>query len=250
MQGMNHQDENRHAPAGAGFATTHWSIVLQAGRKRQPAADQALATLCQNYWYPLYAYVRRHVNDASEAQDLTQEFFARLLEKDILALATPERGRFRSFLLTALKNFLANQRNKAHARKRGGTRPTLSLDFDAGDSRYSLEPGHELTPDRLYERKWALALLDRVLNRLREEYSAGGKANLFECLRPFIGGNPADAAYADVANELGMTAGAAKVAAHRLRKRYRDVLRDELAHTVADPADINDEINWLFQVLS
>jgi RNA polymerase sigma factor (sigma-70 family) len=250
MGRMNHRDENGDQSPAAGFATTHWSLVLKAGRKPQRAADQALATLCQSYWYPLYAYVRRHIKDASEAQDLTQEFFARMLEKDLLALAAPERGRFRSFLLTALKNFLANEWNKMHAQKRGGTRPALSLDFDVGDSRYSLEPGHELTPERLYERKWALTLLDRVLDRLREEYSAGGKMELFECLRPFIGGTPADVAYADVVKELGLSAGAAKVAAHRLRRRYRDLLRDELAQTVADPADIDDEINWLFQALS
>jgi len=250
MGGMSHRDENRGPAPSAGFATTHWSLVLQAGHKPQQAADQALATLCQNYWYPLYAYVRRHVKDTSEAHDLTQEFFARLLEKDLLALATPERGRFRSFLLTALKNFLANEWNKAHARKRGGTRPTLSLDLDAGDSRYCLEPSHELTPERLYERKWALTLLDRVLDRLREEYAAGGKGEQLACLAPFLGGNPAEATYADVAKELGMTAGAAKVAAHRMRKRYRDLLRNELAQTVADPADIDDEINRLFQVLS
>jgi RNA polymerase sigma factor (sigma-70 family) len=246
---MNHENENRDRAPAAGFATTHWSLVLRAGRKSEQTADQALAALCQQYWYPLYAYVRRNVNDANAAQDLTQEFFARLLEKDLLALATPERGRFRSFLLTALKNFLANEWNKAHAKKRGGMRPVLSLDFDAGDSRYDLEPGHELTPERLYERKWALTLLDRVLDRLREEYAAEGKAELFESLRPFIGGGPVDAAYADVAKTLGISAGAAKVAAHRLRKRYRDVLRDELAQTVADPADVDDEINWLFQAL-
>jgi RNA polymerase sigma-70 factor (ECF subfamily) len=197
----------------------------------------------------LYAYVRRRVKDVSEAQDLTQEFFARLLEKDLLAAATPERGRFRSFLLTAMKNFLANEWHKAHAQKRGGRRPVLSLDFDSGDSRYAQEPSHDLTPERLYERKWALTLLDRVLRRLREEYRSENKAAHFELLRPFLGGNRAEVAYADVAQQLGMSQGAAKVAAHRLRKRYRNLLRDELAQTVADPADIDDEIAWLFQVL-
>jgi RNA polymerase sigma factor (sigma-70 family) len=249
MGGMS-QPDGQHGPRSAAeFATTHWSVVLEAGRSPRQDADQALATLCQGYWYPLYAYVRRHVRDAAEAQDLTQEFFARLLEKDLLAGATPERGRFRSFLLTAMKNFLANQWHRARAQKRGGRRPVLSLDFEAGDSRYGLEPSHDLTPERLYERKWALTLLDRVLGRLREEYSAAGKGAPFELLRPLLGGGRAVAAYADIARQLGMTEGAAKVAAHRMRKRYRILLRHELAQTVVDPADVDDEICWLFKAL-
>jgi RNA polymerase sigma factor (sigma-70 family) len=246
---MNAPDDQHDLRPAPGFATTHWSVVLEAGRTHRPDADRSLTALCESYWYPLYAYVRRRVKDPGEAQDLTQEFFARLLEKDLLASATPDRGRFRSFLLTAMKHFLANEWNKAHTQKRGGRRLVLSLDFDSGDSRYGLEPAHELTPERLYERKWALTLLDRVLGRLREEYQARGKAAHFERLRPFISGSRTEAAYADAAQELGVSAGAAKVAAHRLRKRYRDLLRDELAQTVADPADIDDEIAWLFQAL-
>lgn len=247
MDGMHDRDGQKgHA---SGFATTHWSIVLGAGRSNQNDADRALATLCKNYWFPLYAYARRRVRDATEAQDLTQEFFARLLEKDILAGASPDRGRFRSFLLTAMKNFLTNEWNKARTQKRGGTRPVLSLDFNSGDSRYGLEPGHDLTPERLYERKWALTLLDRVLSQLRDEYQAADKPKHYELLQPFIGGNRSDASYSEVAQALEMSEGAAKVAAHRLRKRYRDLLRCELAQTVADSADIDDEISWLFQAL-
>ena len=222
---------------------------MAAGCTNQPAAEQALATLCEKYWFPLYAYVRRRVKDSSEAQDLTQEFFARLLEKDILASAAPDRGRFRSFLLTAMKNFLANDWRQARAQKRGGQRRELSLDFAAGDSRYSLEPGHDLTPERLYERKWVMTLLDRVLDRLRAQYVAESHLADFDLLRPFIGGNRAEASYAEVAKELNLSEGAAKVAAHRLRKRYRNLLRSELAQTVADPADIDDEISWLFRAL-
>jgi RNA polymerase sigma-70 factor (ECF subfamily) len=248
MAGMDTNDPRERIPASE-FATTQWSIVLGAGRAKQNDARGALAALCQTYWFPLYAYVRRRVKDASEAQDLTQEFFARLIERDIVASAAPERGRFRSFLLTAMKNFLTNEWNRGHAQKRGGQRPALSLDFDAGDSRLGIEPGHELTPDRLFERKWAMTLLDVVLSRLRTEYAASGKTTQFDLLRHFIGGNRSESSYADVARELEISESAAKTAAHRLRRRYRDLLREELAQTVADPADVDDEISWLFKAI-
>jgi len=242
--------KHQHQQPPQSFATTQWSIVLKAGHANRPDANSALATLCQSYWYPLYTYVRRRVKDASEAQDLTQEFFARLIEKNVLAHASPDIGRFRSFLLTSMKNFLANERNKAHAQKRGGRSALLSLDFDSGDSRYDLEPGHDLTPERLFERNWAMTLLDLVLTRLRDESAEEGKSAQFELLRPFIGGNRPESSYALVAGELNVSPGAAKVAAHRLRRRYRDLLRQELARTVADPADIDDEISWLFQAIA
>jgi len=239
-------------PSDRSFATTHWSIVLEAGRGKgeEGAADPsaALAALCQSYWVPLYAYVRRRVGDVNEAQDLTQEFFARLLEKDLLAHAAPERGRFRSFLLTAMQHFLTNEWKKGQAAKRGGGK-VLSLDFATNDSRLSFEPGHDWTPERIYERSWAITLLDRVLGRLREEYTASGKQQLFEALRPYIGGKREDALLAEVAASLEMTEGAAKVAAHRLRKRYRELIRAELAQTVADEAEIDAEIAWLFNAL-
>jgi RNA polymerase sigma-70 factor (ECF subfamily) len=242
-------DDRQRREEASSFATTNWSLVLGAGRAEEKNAHDALTALCESYWFPLYAYVRRRVKDAGEAQDLTQEFFARLIEKDILASAAPEMGRFRSFLLTAMKNFLANQWNKAHTQRRASRTPILSLDFDAGDSRYSLEPGHDLTAERLFERKWAMTLLDRVLCRLRDEYTSEGKSAHFELLRHFIGGNRAESSYSEVAKELTMSEGAAKVAAHRLRRRYRDLLRHELAQTVADPADVNDEISWLFKAI-
>lgn len=231
------------------FATTHWSLVLEAGRVPRSDADSALATLCQQYWYPLYAYVRRRVPNVSEAQDLTQEFFARLLEKELLAQAAPERGRFRSFLLTALQHFLTNEWHKAQATKRGGGQQVLSLDFAAGDSRLNLDPGHDWTAEKLFERNWAITLLDHVLTQLREEYSQSGRGVMFELLRPYISGNRAEGSLAEVATQLEMTEGAAKVAAHRLRKRYRELLRSELAQTVADPSEIDEEIAWLFSAL-
>lgn len=238
---------------GSSFATTHWSIVLEAGRGRRSLAaagdaNAALQALCQSYWVPLYAYVRRRVRDVSEAQDLTQEFFARLLEKDLLAHAAPERGRFRSFLLTAMQNFLTNEWRKGQAEKRGGGK-VLSLDFATNDSRLSFEPGHDWTPERIFERTWAITLLDHVLTRLRDEYTQTGKQQLFAALRPYIAGKSAEATLAEVAEQLGLTEGAAKVAAHRLRKRYRELLRDELSQTVADEADIDAEIAWLFKAL-
>ena len=235
--------------AAASFATTEWSVVLSAKRSTEKDAQIALAALCQRYWFPLYAYVRRRVHDPSEAQDLTQDFFARLIEKNILAHAAPDRGRFRSFLLTAMKNFLANEWNKARAEKRGGHAPVLSLDFESGDSRCTLEPSHDLTAERLFERKWAMTLLDLVLSRLRNEYAADGKTAQFDLLRHFIGGHRSESSYAEVARDLDMNEGAAKVAAHRLRRRYRDLLRKELAQTVADPADVDDEISWLFKAI-
>src|SRR5437667_1881708 len=231
------------------FATTHWSLVLSAGRPASPASAAALSTLCQRYWYPLYVYVRRTIRDIDEARDLTQEFFARLLEKNTLAHADPERGRFRSFLLTALKHFLINEWEKGQAQKRGGGRTTLALDFEAKDSTFSLEPSHAWTPERLYERQWALTLLDQVLAQLRQEYTAAGKGQLFETLKTCLAGENSTATYADVARPLGMTEGAVKVAAHRLRKRYRELLRQEVAQTVADENEVEDEMRSLFRSL-
>lgn len=234
----------------ASFATTHWSIVLEAGRGGTCAdADGALAQLCQKYWFPLYAYVRRRVHDTNEAQDLTQEFFARLLEKEILAEADPDRGRFRSFLLTAMQNFLTNEWRKAQANKRGGGAKLLSLDFSAGDSKLNFEPGHDWTAERIFERNWGITLLEHVLARLRDEYATAGKENMFAALRPFISSNRDEGSFAALGEQLEMTEGAAKVAAHRLRKRYRELLRAELAQTVADPADVDAEIAWLFQAV-
>ncbi|MDZ7617466.1 MAG: ECF-type sigma factor [Patescibacteria group bacterium] len=174
------------------FATTHWSMVVSAGGPRSSEASRALATLCENYWFPLYAFVRRAGNTAEDAQDLTQEFFVCLLTKNYLATADRQRGRFRSFLLGAMKHFLANQERREAAQKRGGNRLTISLDFHAGESRYrQIEPVDNLTPERLYEKRWALTLLDLVLSRLREEFRAAGKLELFDTLKQFLAGGAA-----------------------------------------------------------
>jgi RNA polymerase sigma-70 factor (ECF subfamily) len=231
------------------FATTHWSIVLTAGRDARDVADDALSALCQTYWYPLYAYTLRRVGDVDEAQDLTQSFFAHLLERRVLAVADPQRGKFRAFLLTAMKNFLANEWDKARAKKRGGTTIRLSLDFDSAQSRYTPEPSHDVTPERLFERQWTLTLLDRVLDRLQTELAAKNKECHFEVLRDYLTGDPQSPDYVDAAGELGITPAAAKQAAYRMRKQYRRLLRAEVAETVADPTDVDDEIRSLFESL-
>jgi RNA polymerase sigma factor (sigma-70 family) len=228
------------------FATTRWSMVLAAGAASSPETERALADLCQRYWFPLYVYVRRRIGDVDQARDLTQEFFARLLEKKTIARADPQRGRFRSFLLTALQHFLANEWQKQQTQKRGGGQRVLSLDFDSKDRQAAFEPAHDWTAERLYERQWALTLLDGVLARLRQEYEAAGKTRWFEQLKPFLAGETKNAAYSGAAAALQVSEGAARVAAHRLRKRYRELLRQEVAQTVADDADVEDEIRALF----
>ncbi len=194
------------------------------------------------------------MNSIDEAQDLTQEFFARLLERNTLAVAAPERGRFRAFLLTALKHFLANERERGNAQKRGGGRMLLSLDFSpdfsSGETRFSLEPAHQLTAERLFERQWIATLLDRVMSQLREEFRAAGKLQQFELLKASIVGDEAEMSYDEIGKSLGMNAGAARTAAHRLRRRYREILRAEIAETVCDPSEVDDEISRLFESLA
>lgn len=244
------QRDRMDSPAPADrFATTRWSIVLAAGQRKAADADQALATLCQTYWYPLYAYVRRRVTDVNEAHDLTQAFFAELLEKNYVGPATPERGRFRAYLLTSLKHFLSHQWEKAKAQKRGGGRTPISLDFNDGDSRIRLEPCDGLTADELYERQWAVALLERVMGLLESEMAASGKKDQFEHLKGFLIGEHGGSTYDDVAAKLGMTAAAAKMAASRMRGRYRQLLREEIAQTVSGPEEVEQEIRDLFQTL-
>jgi len=222
---------------------------LGAGHRPGREAAEALEELCQRYWYPLYAFVRRHIGDVHEAQDLTQEFFAFLLEKNVLASASPQRGRFRSFLLAAIKNFLANQWDRANTRKRGGGIKRLSLDLETGESRLGLEPAHAITPERLFERQWALTLLELVVTKLQAEFTAAGKAQQFELLKDALTGDRKGRPYATLALQLNMSEEATRQAAHRLRKRYRELLREGVAHTVADPADIDEEINSLFAAL-
>lgn len=224
-------------------------MVAQAARRSSPEAAQALATLCETYWYPLYAYVRRRGYAVEDAQDLTQDFFALLLEKDRLGQADRERGRFRTFLLSSLQNYLANEWRKAGARKRGGGRTTLSLDFEKGEHRYRLEPVDDWTPVRIYERRWALTLMERALDRLHDEYDGAGKPELYEALKPQLGGDGPAASYADIGRRLGMTEGAVKTAAHRLRRRCRELLQAEAAQTLADPDDAQSELRELLQAL-
>ncbi len=232
------------------FHTTHWSVVFAAGERRTPDADDALSTLCAAYWYPLYAFVRRSGYDAEAASDLTQGFFARVIEKNFLREADPQRGRFRSFLLASLKHFLSNERERERALKRGGGATLLSIEPEEGESRYAREPVDARTPDVLFERGWAVALLEHVLERLRGELDAEGKAHLFDALKPMLMGERADHTYREIGEGLGMSEGAVKVAVHRLRRRYRDVLEEEIGRTLADPTQLEDEIRHLFAALA
>ena len=229
------------------FASTQWSLVLRAGQRGNQQAEFALASLCQRYWFPLYAYVRRRVADVHRAQDLTQDFFARLLDKNVLASASPDRGRFRSFLLTSLKNFLANEWDREGARKRGGDLQCLSLDWDSGESRLQVEPAHLQTPEREFERQWALSLLEIVVQRLSAEFVASGKTRHFELLKQTLTGDRSSFDYLAIATEMQISEDAARQAAHRLRKRYRELLREEVAATVESDNEIEDEIGRLFE---
>lgn len=234
----------------ATFVTTHWSVVLAAGRSDTTRAQAALARLCQAYWYPLYAYVRRRGYQPHDAQDLTQEFFARLLAQNWLAQADRERGRFRTFLLAALSHFLANEWDKARAKKRGGEVQLVPLQLDSAETRYGQEPADPLTPEQIFERRWALALLDEVLSALRTEHAAAGTEEMFDALKPCLVGDRQTQPYAALATKLGMTEGAVKVAVHRLRQRYRQLLREEIANTVANPGEVDEEMHHLFAVLA
>ncbi|MGO8753145.1 MAG: RNA polymerase sigma factor [Thermoguttaceae bacterium] len=236
-------------PNPSDFAATRWTLVLSAARGSQtPRAAAAMAELCRIYWYPLYAFIRRRGHPAPEAEDLTQEFFAQLLEKHFLAAADREKGRFRTFLLMAVKRFLANEYDRAQARKRGGGQRIVPLEGLEPETRYRLEPADTLTPERLFEQQWALTLLDQVLARLQAEMTAGGQAALFESMKGHLAGSR-DESYAATAARLGMSEGAVKVAVHRLRRRYRALLQEEIAHTVAGPEEIEEEIRYLFTCL-
>jgi RNA polymerase sigma factor (sigma-70 family) len=231
------------------FATTHWTVVVSAGHGPSGEAKQAMAALCETYWYPVYAFVRRQTGNADEAMDLTQGFFARLLEKRDLAGVDRQRGRFRSWLVAAVKNYLANQRDRARADKRGGGRLPISIDASDAESRYRLEPSHDVTPERVFERRWALTLLGHVLSALRQESVDDGKGDLFEALKECIGGRPGESRYRDIATQLGMGEGAVRMAAHRLRRRYRELLRQQIAQTVETPEQIEEEIVFLFNAV-
>ena len=235
-------------PGRSQFPTTRWTLVVAAAAPHRKEANSALVSLCENYWYPLYAYLRRRGYPADQAQDLTQEFFRRVLEGRYLDRADPEKGRFRSFLLTSLKFFAADEKDRERARKRGGGK-SVPLEFSSGEERYQREPVHNETPERIFERRWALSVLDRVVESLRDEFVQHGRAEHFERLKVFLLGQ-SDAPYAELAREMNTSEGALKVAIHRLRKRYRELFRQEIADTVADPADVESELRFLAAVLS
>lgn len=238
-------------PAKAmGFHTTHWSVVLAAGDSASPRAAEALEQLCRTYWYPLYCYVRRHHYDPTEAQDLTQGFFAHLLGNHRLRFADPQRGKFRTFLLAACKNFLAHERDRASAARRGGKEFHVSWDQTTAEESYRLEPATDLTPDKAFERRWALTLFQNALHRLRDDCAADGKGDLFAQLKNFLTDDPAEGAYAAVGEVLRMSTGAVAVAVHRLRQRYGELVREEIAHTVPSPADVQDELRYLISLMA
>lgn len=227
------------------FATTNWSLVLAAGERGSVQAEEALARLCSLYWYPIFAFVRRQGHSADEAQDLAQGFFARLIEKGDIIGVDRSRGRFRSFLLTACQHYLANERDRSRALKRGGGWLPVSIDVAEAEDRYERALAHWETPERLYDRQWCLTLLDGVLDDLRKEHVAAGKGHVFDALKDFLTTDEGAESHADVARGLGMSAAAVKVAVHRLRRRYRDALRRRIADTVGSALDVEDEIRHL-----
>ncbi len=220
--------------------------MLAAGRQHTPQADVALEELCRTYWFPLYAYVRRRGHMKEDAEDLTQAFFARFLEKNYLEGLSAERGRFRAFLLASLKHFLANEWDKSQSRRRGGHAPHLSLDWQTADTKFQVAATNEPSPDKAFDREWAVALLARVLERLQAECVADGRAAQFGQLKVFLTAGKGALSHADAARVLGVDEGAVRVAVHRLRKRYRQLLRDEIAQTLAGPAQVDEEMRALF----
>jgi RNA polymerase sigma-70 factor (ECF subfamily) len=232
------------------FATTRWSLVLAAGREEEGRSAAALSDLCELYWYPVYAFVRRQGYSADEAADLTQEFFTRVLEKSYFQSADPARGRFRAFLCASVRHFLSNERDRMRTLKRGGGRVPISLEVETAEGRYRLEGRDDLTPEKLFDRRWALMLLDRALTRVRDDHVARGKGELFDRLKGFLTGDSAGIQYREIAAATGMSEGAVKVAVHRLRRHFRDALVEEIAETVSDPAEIDAEIAYLQNAVS
>ena len=231
------------------FATTRWSIILNAGNSSSPDADLALAELCRVYWYPLYAYARRLGHDTHAAQDLTQDFFCKLLEKNYVGQADRRRGKFRWFLLTAFKCFLANEWDRIRAQKRGGGQEAIALDALSAEQRYSMEPVDKFSADQLYERRWALDLLDAVRAQLRDEYFETGKTERFELLGDFLPGEKMGVTYAELGPKLGLTENAVKQEVHRMKRRFGELLRAEIGQTVAHPDEVDEEIRYLIDVV-
>ena len=233
-----------------GFATTHWSVVRSAGMDDPESAARALEALCQKYWYPIFAFIRRRGSDSHEAEDLTQAFFAQLLEKQAFRQADREKGKFRTFLLAALTNFLCNEWDKRQALKRGGGQHIVSLDETAAEERYRCEPVNADTPEHFFERRWAMTLLQQGLDNLKQECAENGKARLFASLEPLITGEVAPGAYARAAEELSMKEETVRVALSRLRRRFGELLRLEISHTVSSPAEVDGELRSLFAAIS
>ena len=237
------------AHIAAGFNTTHWTIVL-ACRNQDDAADQALAELYQIYWYPLYAYIRRRGYSEHDAEDIVQGFYAQIREKHSLAKADPQRGKFRTFLLSSLQNFLAKENERSRAQKRGGGRELIRLDAEDAKARYQLEPAHSVTPERIFEMRWAHALLEQTLSGLRADFAARGKQRIFEGLQTFLTADCGETSYQQAADNLGLPLSAVKTSVHRMRLDYRARLREEIGRTVSCPEEIEDELLYLRRVLA
>lgn len=237
-------------PSTSHFVTTHWSAVARAGGLDEPSAHAALCELCQTYWHPLYAFLRRRGKSPHDAEDLTQAFFERLLDKNYVASARAEKGKFRAFLLTALKAFMANEWDKQHAARRGGFHSHVSIDHAAAEARFDAGLADRLQPDAVFERQWAVTLLENVMAQLARDYINTGRAALFERLRPCVGRSEKARPYAEIARELNLTEPAVKTAVHRLRARYREILRGEIAKTVTSPEEVEDELRHLFSTFA
>jgi RNA polymerase sigma-70 factor (ECF subfamily) len=236
--------------AGAAqFTTTRWTLVLAAVVRHEPSGADAFARLCERYYAPLYGYLRRRGHAPEDAQDLMQGFVTQLLEKDVLRHADPARGRFRAFLLTALAHYTSNVHLRARAAKRGGGRSVLSLDLDAAERGYCREPGHEVTPERLYDRRWALTVLEGALTALRAEFRVAGREPFFDAVRGHLTGDAEAPSYQEIGERFGRTEAATKVAVHRMRRRYRELLRRAVAETVEDEGEVDDELRFLTSVL-
>ena len=242
--------ESNAGPQSPVFATTHWSVVLTAGDESSPQVEAALTSLCRSYWLPVYAFVRKRGHSPEQAQDLTQAFFANFLEKQHVMKANRERGRFRSFLMTSVENFLRNEHDRAQAQKRGGGRQHISLDEQDAEARFLCEPITEADPAKAFEQRWAATLLSNVLGRLQAEFGANGRGDLFEALQAHLWGDAESTPYPELAERFGLSLANVKTTAHRLRQRYRELLREEIAHTVALPSQIDDEIRHLMAVVS
>jgi RNA polymerase sigma-70 factor (ECF subfamily) len=232
------------------FATTHWTVVLAAGRCSTPQSDRALEELCRSYWFPLYAYVRRRGHTREDAEDLTQAFFARFLEKNYLGAIESEKGKFRAFLLASMKHFLANEWDKSQTQKRGGSMTHLSLDWQTADTQFQIASTAEPSPDKAFDREWAVALLEKVVQRLQAECEADGRGKQFAELRVFLTVGKGALPYASAAKSLGVDEAAARAVVHRLRKRYRQLLRDEISQTLADPTQVDEEMRALFEAFA